>query len=237
MKKNNTTTTTTTIAKTDAIYATMKAAEDRLVAMMLAKGKATLTAEEKAEGFGTLDSPLQKTVLQNATAAFKVRRKVEKLNAFFEGKVTVRIPGTTTLFALTPVAYQTSQGTILTLEGVTSQCTAVVVYDKRNGQLACHFVTKGNAAKDELSIAASRRAMKEFVTSKVANGLRSAINDTLAGLTFDDIEKAVLRYGKVKDARGVNEDMAKLANFDFEDVKREAKKLRTCKVTKAVKTA
>ena len=237
VEKKETVKTTKTMEVVEKQYKAMKAAEGRLLRLMLDKGKASLTAEEKAKGFASLDDDLKQTALQNATWAYKERRKMEKLNAFMADHLTIRVPGTTARYALTPVAYQTRQGVFIGLEGLGIQATALIGVN-REGRLACKVITKGKEVKDNLSVAYGRRAMKEFITDKLRNSLTSAINDMLASLTYQDVYKAIMRGGKVLDARQVNKEMAEFAGQDYDEVKAEARTLRTCKVTrKAAKTA
>ena len=238
--KKETTTTTSTIEITEAQYNAMNAATSRLVAIMQEKGKASLTAEEKAKGFASLDVELQINALRNATWKFKERKQIERLNQFCQDHLTIRVPGTTARAEVRPVIYRTREGIILSLDGLNVPCIALIGVSK-DGHTACKLITKGRNVTNELSTAYGRRQLKEWITDKVKAGLTSAINDMLHGITIDDIIKLMMKEGRAssfKDARSITEEMAEFAGLDYDTIKAEAKQLRTCKVTqKAVKTA
>lgn len=232
IKTKKTTTTTTTKEITERQYNAMKEASSRLLHIMQEKGKASLTLEEKAKGFGALDEELQSVALKEATWAYKDRRRIEKLNAFMQEHITIRVPGTSAYYALTPVAYRTRQGSCLALEGIGIQAIALIGTNAKTDRLSCRIITKGNKVANELSVAYGRRCMKEYITDKLAKGLKAAIDDALASLTYDDILKTLIRNGKLKDARAVNEEIAEFKGWDYAEIRAEQKVLRTCKVTR-----
>lgn len=213
--------------ETEKMYNEMKTVEYKLISAMVKNGKATLNKEEKDSILSALPEGYRKAVLINATASFKERRQIERINAFISENITIRVPSSTAYAKLKPVIYDITGKYYLALDGMNIPAIALISVNKE-GHLVSKLVVKGQSVKNQLSTSYGARQLKEWEVSKVSTGLASSINDMLYSFTLDSLLKAMIATGKVtlRDARNVNEEMASYWKLDFETIKETAKIIR-----------